>query len=83
MTRRPQKLGTPGSRPDDTQLPERRPAPRLASPIRRGDGFVPDDKLPGYDPRTDFLAFIFAQGKRFEDAVMGLIEERFTITPHR
>jgi hypothetical protein len=43
-------------------------------------GFVPDDQLPGYDPRTDFLAFIFEQGKRFEDGVMRLIAERFPVT---
>jgi len=33
-------------------------------------GFERDDELPGYDPRTDFTAFIFAQGRRFEDAVV-------------
>ena len=33
-------------------------------------GFVPDDKRPGYDPRTDFTRFILAKGLVFEAAVM-------------
>lgn len=40
-------------------------------------GFVPDDALDGYDPRTDFLGFILERGEAFEDAVMALIRERF------
>src|SRR3990170_6155983 len=44
------------------------------------DGFQRDDEVEGSDPRTDFLAFIFAQGQRFEDGVLRLIGERFPIT---
>ena len=33
-------------------------------------GFKRDDELPGYDPRTDFTEFLFAQGRRFEEAVV-------------
>ncbi|MGH2408206.1 MAG: hypothetical protein ACRDF7_09035 [Candidatus Limnocylindrales bacterium] len=44
------------------------------------NGFQRDDELPGYDPRTVFLAFIFEQGTRFEAGVMRLIGERFRVT---
>ena len=44
------------------------------------NGFLRDDELEGADPRTDFLAFIFGQGQRFEDGVLRLIGERFPIT---
>ena len=33
-------------------------------------GYTPDDQLPGHDPRTDSRAFVFSQGRRFEQAVM-------------
>ena len=33
-------------------------------------GFKRDDELPGYDPRTDFTEFLFAQGRAFEEAVV-------------
>ncbi len=33
-------------------------------------GFMPDDKQPGYDPRTDFIKFIFAKGREFEVVVV-------------
>src|SRR3990170_1940052 len=33
----------------------------------QANGFQPDDQIEGSDPRTDFLAFIFEQGQRFED----------------
>jgi len=33
-------------------------------------GLMPDDKQPGYDPRTDFLKFIFAKGREFEVVVV-------------
>ena len=33
-------------------------------------GFKRDGELPGYDPRTDFTEFLFAQGRRFEEAVV-------------
>lgn len=43
-------------------------------------GFTRDDELPGFDPRTDLRAFLFGQGRRFEDGVLRLIGERFPIT---
>ena len=46
----------------------------------QANGFQPDDEIEGSDPRTDFLAFIFEQGQRFEDGVLRLIGERFPIT---
>ena len=33
-------------------------------------GFIPDDKQPGYDPKTDFIKFIFAKGREFEVVVV-------------
>jgi len=44
------------------------------------NGFRRDDEVDGFDPRTDFLAFIFAQGRRFEEGVVQLIAERFPVT---
>ena len=43
-------------------------------------GFVPDTEYQGYDPRTDFTEFIFAQGRRFEDVVMEQIESLVSVT---
>ena len=43
-------------------------------------GFKRDDEQPTYDPRTDFSPFIFAQGKRFEQAVMAHIGNSRPIT---
>lgn len=37
----------------------------------KAQGYQRDEELPGYDPRTDFTEFIFEQGRRFEDAVVG------------
>ena len=34
-------------------------------------GFLPDNEIAGYDSRTDFTAFLFQQGERFEAAVTG------------
>ena len=42
-------------------------------------GFVPDDRLVGYDPRFDFVAFILRKGNEFEAAVLRWLEERFDI----
>ncbi len=39
------------------------------------NGFVRDDHLPGYDPRTDFLPFILRQGQLFEQAVLRYLHE--------
>jgi len=36
-------------------------------------GYQRDEDLPGYDPRTDFTAFIFEQGRRFENRVVELL----------
>ena len=44
----------------------------------REHGFVPDDDLDGYDPRTDFRQFVFEQGHRFEDGVIGLIRAKLS-----
>jgi hypothetical protein len=43
-------------------------------------GFVPDDLLPDYDERLDFTKFLFAQGLRFEAAVLTHLE---TLVPLR
>jgi hypothetical protein len=43
-------------------------------------GFVPDTLLPGYDERLDFTRFLFAQGLRFEAAVLAHLE---TLVPLR
>jgi hypothetical protein len=45
------------------------------------NGFLRDDELEGYDPRTDFRAFIFERGLLFEEGVMRLVAERFPVTP--
>lgn len=34
-------------------------------------GFQRDDELASYDPRTDFVQFIFTKGQEFESAVVG------------
>ena len=39
-------------------------------------GFLPDDELLGYDPRTDLLPFLFEQGHLFEEGVMRLLRSR-------
>lgn len=36
-------------------------------------GWVPDEEIPGYDPRTDFTRFVTDQGKRFEAAVFDVL----------
>lgn len=36
-------------------------------------GWVPDEELPGYDPRADFTRFVSDQGKRFEGAVLDVL----------
>ncbi|MEO7333382.1 MAG: hypothetical protein ABIZ71_05520 [Gemmatimonadales bacterium] len=42
----------------------------------RDHGFIPDDELPGNDPRTSMREFVFEQGRRFEDALVALIKTR-------
>ena len=42
-------------------------------------GFQRDTELPQYDERTDFTRFVFAQARRFEDAVVGLLRQRYEI----
>jgi hypothetical protein len=42
-------------------------------------GFVPDDKRPGFDPRTDFRQFVLEKGIAFEAALVRLLGERAQI----
>ena len=42
-------------------------------------GFRRDDAYPDYDPRTDFTEFVFAQGRRFEEAVVAYLQTLTTI----
>ena len=42
-------------------------------------GFNRDKAYPRYDSRTDFTEFIFAQGRRFEDAVVAHLQSLTTI----
>lgn len=42
-------------------------------------GYAKDTDAPGYDPRMDFTEFIFGQGARFEQAVLGHISARVPI----
>ena len=42
-------------------------------------GFVRDDLRPGYDPRTDFSAFIMNKGIEFEAALVDVLKERVEI----
>jgi hypothetical protein len=44
----------------------------------REHGFKPDNEFPGYDPRLDATRFLQKQGRAFEEAVLRLIQERFT-----
>ena len=37
-------------------------------------GFMPDQKQPGYDPRTDFLKFLFAKGQELSDRMSTFVE---------
>lgn len=43
-------------------------------------GFYRDDELPGFDLRTDFAAFMLAQGQAFEAGVMRLLESRAEVS---
>ena len=42
-------------------------------------GFVRDDELPGYDPRTDFTRFIFERAQAFEERVVEELDERIGV----
>jgi hypothetical protein len=42
-------------------------------------GFVPDEKLPGWNEYLDWTRFIFSQGHKFEDAVRRLLDERIGV----
>jgi hypothetical protein len=42
-------------------------------------GFVRDERRSGFDPRTDFRAFVFRKGCEFERAVMEHLTERFQV----
>ena len=43
-------------------------------------GFVRDDQLAGYDPRTDFVRFIFRKGAEFEAAVLRHLADMVSVT---
>jgi hypothetical protein len=40
----------------------------------RVNGFLPDDERPGYDGRTDFRRYLFAQARQFEDVVTSYLK---------
>lgn len=42
-------------------------------------GYIADDHIHGYDPRTDFRAFVFDKGRRFEQAVLEYLGQRVEI----
>lgn len=42
-------------------------------------GHMSDDRIPNYDERTDFQAFIFEKGRHFEAAVLALLQDRMDI----
>jgi len=44
-------------------------------------GFVRDNQLEGYDPRTDFGRFIIEKGQAFELAVLKLLRNRCEVVP--
>ena len=46
-------------------------------------GFVPDDKVEGYDRRTSFRDFVFGQGDAFEAGVVKLLAEQDRGRGHR
>jgi hypothetical protein len=39
-------------------------------------GFLPDDRLPHYDPRTDFHRFVIGRAHAFKEAVLRLLQTR-------
>ena len=45
-----------------------------------GKGFKKDPLKDGYDPRTDFLLFVFAKGNQFEKAVLDYLQPRIPVT---
>lgn len=45
----------------------------------RGQGFVPDTDIPGYDPKLDFREFLFEKGHAFEAAVISLLDREITM----
>ncbi len=42
-------------------------------------GFMPDDKVEGYEPRTSFRDFVFEQGDAFEAGVIGLLAQQMEV----
>jgi len=46
----------------------------------RAKGFVPDDELKGFDSRTDFLGFVLAHGKLFEQKILELLGTRADVS---
>lgn len=43
------------------------------------NGFLPDDKQPGYDSRTDFGRFVMAKGIEFEKAAIRYLADRHSV----
>jgi hypothetical protein len=41
-----------------------------------GKGYIRDDKLPGFDVRTDFMTFVMAKGQAFEAALYQVLGQR-------
>jgi len=42
-------------------------------------GFIPDHKRPAYEPRTDFLKFMFRKAREFETAVISGLERSVSL----
>ncbi len=45
----------------------------------RAAGFVPDDEVEGYEPRTSFRDFVFRQGDAFEAGVIELLRQQIDV----
>src|SRR3989442_4342481 len=45
-----------------------------------GKGFKKDPLKDGYDPRTDFLLFVYANGNKSEKAVLDYLQPRIPVT---
>src|SRR5689334_16144473 len=43
------------------------------------NGFVPDERRPKYDPRTDFRQFVMDRANKFEATVCDYLSERYSL----
>ena len=43
-------------------------------------GFIRDDHLPGFDPDINFNQFILAKGKKFDEAIIEVLNTKVDIT---